>query len=175
MRWSALVLLAAAACASTVPNRDPTGEAFPRVEGEALDRTARVVPDDLKKPAVVLVGYVQDAQFDIDRWLLGLVQLGTPVDLAELPTIRGFVPSLIAPRIDEGMRSGIPSEDWGSVVTIYDDADRIVEFTGNEKPRNARVLLIGEDGTVAWFFDRGYSVSALKSLDEAARKLAGGE
>lgn len=142
------------------------------MEGEALDGTKTQVPGDLAKPAVVLIGYVQDAQFDIDRWLLGLAQMNTPVNLTELPAIRGFVPGMFAERIDEGMRSGIPKEDWGAVVTVYDDADKLVQLTGNERPRNARVLLLDEKNKIVWFHDRGFSVGSLKALDAEARQIA---
>ena len=38
-------------------------------------------------------------------------------------------PGMAADWIDSGMRRGIPSEDWGSVVTVYRDADAIGAFT----------------------------------------------
>lgn len=174
------LLIAAAAllltaCRSTVANRSPVGEVFPEVTGTALSGETVTLPEALKKPAVVLIGYVQDAQFDIDRWLLGLAQLKTPIDLRELPTIRGFLPGMFAETIDSGMRSGIPEEDWGTIVTIYDDADPIVQLTGNTRPRNARVALIGAENRIVWFHDRGYSAKAVMELDGLARKHAAGD
>ena len=67
---------------------------------------------------MVLVGYQQRSQFDIDRWLIGITQVDLPVKFVELPTIAGMVPSLIGDLIDSGMRSGIPSELWGGVMTV---------------------------------------------------------
>ena len=38
---------------------------------------------------MVLVGYQQRSQFDIDRWLIGITQVDLPVKFVELPTIAG--------------------------------------------------------------------------------------
>lgn len=162
------------ACSSPIPNRDPVGQAFPRVQGKSLEGEAMTLPDDLAgAPAILLVGYVQDTQFDLDRWLLGLLDSGTPVRILEVPTIPGLVPGLFSDSIDSGMREGIPSEDWSLVVTVYGDGDAIVELTGNTSPRNTRVLLVDGDGIVRWFHDRGYSARVMLELDEEARALAG--
>ena len=162
------------ACSSPVPNRVPVGETLPSVRGDSLDGQEVRLPEDLAgRPAVLIVGYVQDSQFDADRWLYGFLQSQTPVQLYEVPTIKGFVPGLISGTIDEGMRSGIPSEDWSSVATLYgDDARRIVALTGNEKPRNVRVLLLDAEGIIRWFHDRGFSAGKLLELDRLARELA---
>jgi hypothetical protein len=127
----------------------------------------------LSEPSVLLLGYVQDAQFDADRWLIGLLQLAPDVRIFEVPTLVGFFPFLFENTIDGGMRKGIPEEDWKSVVTIYgDDADKVLEFTGNERPRNMRVLLLDSNGNVAWFHDRGFSAGKMLELNEAISGLA---
>jgi hypothetical protein len=155
-----------------VPNRVPLGETFPSVRGEALSGERITLPSWSEgHTAVYIVAYRQRAQFDVDRWLLGLAQMQTPVELLEVPTIRGWVPRLVGGVIDEGMRGGIPREDWGSVVTVYGDAERIVAFTGNENGNNARVVLLDGRGTVRWFHDRGYSARQMLELDKLAREL----
>jgi len=166
-----ILFLSLSSCAGTVENRDPTGERLPSVEGETLEGESRTLP--LEEPTVLLVGYVQRAQFDADRWLVGLLQAPPPVRILEVPTIDGLFPRLIAGNIDAGMRSGIPSEDWESVVTLYgSDARRIVELTGNERGRNIRVLLVDSEGFVRWFHDRGFSAGKLLELVRAAEELA---
>lgn len=156
-------------CASSTPNRDPVGERFPTVAGESLAGEDVRLPDAVAgAPAVLLVGYVQNAQFDIDRWLLGFAQAGAGVKVVEVPTIEGLMPGLFANAIDGGMRRGIPREDWPSVVTVYGDADEIVALTGNENPANARVLLLDADGKIVWFHDRGWSAGKLLDLLETA-------
>jgi hypothetical protein len=121
---------------------------------------------------VLLVGYVQKAQFDAVRGLVGLLQLPLPVQVREVPTIRGLFVRNLSGVIDNGMRAGIPEEDWSSVVTVYGSgAGRIVDFTGNDNPRNIRVLLLDAEGCVAWFHDRGFSAGKLIELEAAARGL----
>jgi hypothetical protein len=164
----------AVGCSSTpIPNRDPVGERFPEVRGAALDGKQWRIPGDLAgKPAILLLGFVQDSQFDIDRWLLGITQLETPVPFLELPTIKGLAPRMFKGTIDEGMRRGIPQEDWRGVVTVWsDDAKNVVELTGNARPANARVLLLDGEGSIVWFTDRGYSAGQMTELDGRAREL----
>jgi hypothetical protein len=159
-----------ASCGTTHPNRNPVGETFPSVEGESLDGRAVRLPEDFAgQKMLLLVGYVQDSQFDIDRWLLGLLQGEVPVKFLEVPTIEGLVPGIFAGTIDGGMRKGIPEEDWGGVVTVYGDAADITRMTGTENPRNARVLLLDETGRVIWFHDRGYSPRLILEIERLVR------
>jgi len=148
------------------------GMKFPQVNGTALTQENFILPDAFKgAPVVLLVGYTQRSQFDLDRWILGLMQLEVSVQIAEIPTIPGLLPGLFANQIDSGMRRGIPKEDWGGVITVYDDADTVVSFLGNEGPNNGRVLLLDAHGIVRWIWDRGYSASAILSLNEAVATL----
>jgi hypothetical protein len=141
------------------------GEAFPSVKGTGLDGAEWQLPEDLTgDPAILFVGYKQNTQFDIDRWLVGLAMTNVSARVLEVPTIKGLVPGLIAGKIDSGMRGGIPRDLWEAVVTVYGDAPEIVEFTGNEFPNNARVLLLDESGKVIYFHDEGFSPNELKEL-----------
>ena len=118
---------------------------------------------------LLLVGYEQDTQFDIDRWLLGLTQAGVKVRTHELPTIPGLAPRMFSGSIDNGMRSGIPSEDWGAVITVYGDGAAIAKLTGNENKLPGRVILLDAKGRVIFFHDRGYSVGTLQRLLSAIK------
>jgi len=146
-------------CASTRENRDPTGEMFPTVIGQSLEKERTELPADLAgQPAVLLIGYKQRAQFDIDRWILGLLQAEVDARIVEVPTIPGLATGLASGWIDDGMRSGIPREDWGSVVTLYGGAaGPVADLTGTENGQLTRVLVLDADGRIAWFDDEGYS------------------
>ncbi len=155
-------------CSTTYPRRNPTGEVFPSVRGTALDGVDVELPAVGKgAPLLLLVGYDQDAQFDLDRWLLGLSQAKVGVRAYEVPTIPGMAPRMFSGFIDSGMRRGIPEEDWGGVVTLYGEAAPVAKFTGNEDGLTGRVLLLDGDGRVVFFHDRGYSVGSLDKLQEA--------
>lgn len=161
-------------CGAPTPNRVPVDERFPSVVGESLEGLELRVPEDLPSGLnLLLIGYEQRAQFDCDRWLLGLAQAETPVGVRELPTIDGMLPGMFSGSIDSGMRSGIPVEDWGGVVTVYGEgAEQLVSFTGDESGGNARVVLLGPDGVVRWFHDRGYSATKLLELDREVRNFS---
>jgi hypothetical protein len=157
--------LAVTGCGSTRPNRDPAGEIFPSVEGTALSGESWRIPEDLAGDrAILLIGYKQDSQFDIDRWLIAFAMVGVSTRVLELPTIEGLAPGVFSGQIDSGMRSGIPQPVWEAVVTIYGDAPAVLDFTGNTDPLNARVLVLDQEGRVVWFHDRGFSVLDLEEL-----------
>ncbi|MHC5003588.1 MAG: hypothetical protein ACYTJ0_10735 [Planctomycetota bacterium] len=172
---AAAAIFAAKGCSSTptIANRDPTGQPFPTVTGASLEGESMTLPDALAgEPAVLLVGYVQGTQFDIDRWLMGLLQAETPTRIVELPTIPGLVPTMISGWIDDGMREGIPPEDWAAVVTLYGDAAQpVAELTGTEFPRRTRVLLLDGEGTIRWFDDAGYSPRKAMEVAQVAAAL----
>ena len=115
-------------------------------------------------PNLLLLGYEQESQFDIDRWLIALDMRKVQIKLYEVPTIKGWIPRMISGRINEGMRSGIPKELWGAVITVYEDGERLQRFTGNVNPRNARIALLDKQGQVRFFHDQGFSVPSLNRL-----------
>ncbi|MFG0257870.1 MAG: hypothetical protein ACF8GE_08220 [Phycisphaerales bacterium JB043] len=158
-------------CAKTYPNRTPLGERFPTVVGKSLEEETVRLPDDiLGEPAILLVGYAQGTQFDIDRWFLGLLQADVSARIFEIPTIPGLVPTPVSKWIDDGMRAGIPPQDWAAVVTLYrSNATPVAKLTGNQNKRNTRALVLDDKGTIIWFSDLGYSASQaleIKSLLE---------
>nr|WP_275441454.1 hypothetical protein [Psychrobium sp. MM17-31] len=163
--FAMLLVLTVSACSTVFPNQDVTGLAFPSVSGESLSQKAVLIPQDFSgEPTLLLVGYVQDSQFDIDRWLIGLDMTQTQVAVYEIPTIAGMFPRMFSTVIDNGMRAGIPKELWGGVVTVYKDGAAVQEFTGNTNPNNARVLLLDSAGKVIYFYDRGFAVEPLNNL-----------
>jgi hypothetical protein len=162
-----LLMLLLAGCATTYTNKNPVGEMFPDVSGQTLEENEVRLPEYFKGSKVILLlGYKMDSQFDIDRWLIGLDMTKTDAKVYEIPTIQGLFPRMFQTFIDEGMRSGIPKELWGGVITIYADGDQLQEFTGNENPNNARAILLDENGKILYFHDRGFSVQELNKLKE---------
>ena len=173
MKWMMCVALTAlVACAST-PNRNPVGETFPIVQGKSLAGKPYKLPEAFQgSPTVLLIAYDQNAQFDVDRWLLGLLQSKTDVKLYEVPTVANWVAGRFGEQIDSGMRSGIPKEDWSVVVTVYDDGDKVVAWTGDTNGRNARVVLLDASGKAVWFHDRGYSARVMMELDAKVGEMS---
>ena len=153
------------ACSTTYNNQALLGKQFISLSGNNLDKQPISVPSHfLGKKTILLLGYVQNSQFDIDRWLIGLDMRNITVPTYELPAIQGMFPRFFKTFIDDGMRSGIPKELWKGVVTIYQDGEKLQQFTGNTKPNNSRVILLDESGKIIFFHDRGFSVGALNEL-----------
>jgi len=162
------VLLITGGCSRQYVNQNPVGQVFPGVTGQSLDKIQHEIPDYFSgRIVLLLIGYKQDSQFDIDRWLIGLDMTETQVDVYELPTIQGMLPRMFKTRIDDGMRAGIPKELWKGVITIYAGGEAVQAFTGNENPNNARCILLNAQGEVIFFHDRGFSVDALNALRNA--------
>jgi hypothetical protein len=168
-----LISTLVAACSSVVPAPNQVRNTrFPTVQGTSLEGKKVTIPDDLKgKPTLVLVGYIQRAQFDIDRWILGALQADVKASIIEVPTIAGMLPQMVQGFIDGGMRKGIPQSDWGSVVTVYEDAPKIIQALGNERPQSAYAVLLDKDGRIAWSSNIGYSASQILELKKVAEQL----
>ena len=170
MTWFSTLLLiyitaGLISCRTAYPNKQVEGKNFPLVKGKALNGKVWQLPNELQgKKAILLIGYVQDSQFDIDRWLIGLDFHKVKINIFEVPTINNFFAQIFQDSIDSGMRSGIPEGLWKIVITVYEEAETIEAFLGNKVPRNARVLLLDENSRVLFSHDRGFSVGALNKL-----------
>lgn len=161
----ALLVLIVTGCSSTYSNQQITGKTFPSVTGKNLEKNSINIPEDFKDNfTLLLVGYKQNSQFDIDRWLIGLDMTETKVNVYEIPTIQGLFPRMFNTMIDNGMRKGIPKDLWKGVITVYEDGEKVQIFTGNENPNNARVLLLDKNGIIVYFYDEGFSVTALNQV-----------
>lgn len=163
--FTILALFLITGCMTTYPNKDITGQDFPKISGTSLAQEHIEIPTLFKqKHTLLLIGYKQDSQFDIDRWLIGLDMTNTQVSVYELPTIRGMLPRMFSTVINDGMRAGIPKQLWNGVITIYNDGDTVQRLTGNEQPNNARVVLLNNKGKVVYFYDQGFAVDALNHV-----------
>lgn len=145
---------------------------FPTVQGTNLDKQPITLPDHYRgKTTLVLVGYTQKSQFDIDRWILGALQADVKAEIVEVPTIAGMMPQMVQSFIDNGMRSGIPKSDWASVVTVYEDAPKVIAALGNERPQSAYAVLINKEGRIVWTSNIGYSAAQILELKKVAASL----
>lgn len=170
-----IVTLCLCNCSKIKPTpKDLNNQTFPRVTGTSLQNKAVVIPDSfLGNNTLLLIGYQQKAQFDIDRWILGVLQADIAVQIVEVPTIAGMMPQMVQSFINNGMRSGIPESDWAAVVTVYEDAQKIINAIGNERPQSAHAVLLDHHGRIAWSSNIGYSASQvlqLKKLVQAMKK-----
>jgi hypothetical protein len=150
------------------PRQVSIGDKMIEAIGQSLEGNPVIIPQDFAgQETLLLFGYKQDSQFDIDRWLIGLDMTQTNVAAYEIPTIQGMLPRMFSGFIDSGMRKGIPKDLWKGVVTVYEDGDKVQRFTGNINPNNARVMLLNKQGRIIYFYDKGFSVEALNEVRAA--------
>jgi hypothetical protein len=168
----ALTALILSSCANyEYPSQVSIGDKMIDATGQSLEGEPVVIPQDFAgQETLLLFGYKQDSQFDIDRWLIGLDMTKTNVAAYEIPTMQGMLPRMFSGFIDSGMRKGIPKDLWKGVVTVYADGDKVQRFTGNVNPNNARVMLLDKQGSIVYFYDRGFSVEALNEVRAALEK-----
>ena len=168
-----IISLSFVACSSKVSTpQNVQNSLFPRVEGTSLTKQRVTLPDSYRgKVTLMLVGYTQKAQFDIDRWILGALQADIKAEIVEVPTIAGMMPQMVQGFIDNGMRSGIPTSDWASVVTVYEDAPKIIEALGNERPQSAYAVLLNGEGRIVWTSNSGYSATQVLELKKKVESL----
>ena len=160
-------------CTTTYKNQTPLGQTFPSVKGTSLEGSKWTIPEQFRPlPTVLLIGFKQESQFDIDRWLIGLDMRKVNLAIYELPVIMGLFPRMISKKIDNGMRAGIPRPLWKNIITIYKDSEKIQTFLGNERPNNARVILLDAKSTIRFFHDKGFSVLELNHLIKTIDALA---
>lgn len=159
-------------CSSSYNNQSHIGQKFPSIKGKNLDKEVINIPEEFKGDnTLLLIGYKQNSQFDIDRWLIGLDMTETQVNVYEIPTIQGLFPQMFRTMIDNGMRAGIPKSLWKGVITVYQDGKKVQRFTGNENPNNARVILLDKDGVITYMYDKGFSVEALNHVKDSLKKI----
>jgi hypothetical protein len=159
------IILLTSGCSTHYENQSLEGKTFPSVTGQSLEQETVNIPNDFKGDhTLLLVGYKQNSQFDIDRWLIALDMRKADIDVYEIPTIQGLFPRMFSTMIDNGMRKGIPKELWKGVITVFKDGDSVQAFTGNKNPNNARAILLDKNGVIIYFYDRGFSVAALNEL-----------
>lgn len=161
-----ILLMFLTGCSNNYINQSHVGKKFPSVTGQSLAKLSVNIPNDfLGQNTLLLIGYKQNSQFDIDRWLIGLDMINANVDVYEIPTIKGLFPRMFSTMIDNGMRAGIPKSLWKGVITVYKDGEKIQAFTGNEDPNNTRVVLLNANGVIEYMYDDGFSVDALNKVN----------
>ena len=155
---------------------DPVGHRVPTVSGSSLSGVEMTLPDDVSgEPAVLLVAYRRGTQADIDRWTAMIDRELPELRWLEVPTITSPVWRPFAGWIDGGMRRGVPERLWGNVVTLYGDAPRMRDFLGDVGGLTTHVVLLDSTGTVALFWNEGFSPAASEELVRSVHRLRAAE
>jgi hypothetical protein len=169
-----IALIAGCASQRAVSPKDSlVGKKLPEFVGDSLDGRQLNFPSDITgKPVLLLVAYLQESQFDVDRWVLGLLQSQLKLKVLELPTIEGLGARLAKSFINRGMKQGIPEQDWPAVVTVYGDAEKLGSFVGGIRGNNSCAILLDGDAVVRWIHCDGYSPRELIEMGEVLKGLS---
>ncbi len=131
-----------------------TAPRFPELTAENLLGERISIPDDLPgELRVVFIAFYQRQQPAVNTWLAA----GDALE-ADYPGLRYFEFPTIAwpyrvmkPVIDNGMRSGIPSDAArGRTITLFTRVGRFVEATGLPGTDQIAVLLLDGEGRIRW-------------------------
>ncbi len=146
-----LVGLAVAAI-SSVPGIT-VGERLPGLRGEFLTGRAAVLPDAASgRVALLLLGFTYDSRFAVEAWAAKFrEQFGSDerVTFYEVPMIGGLA-TFGKWFIDRGMRRGTAKADYEHVITVYGGTEPWKQRVGFHDPNTAYLVLLDQDGKVAW-------------------------
>ena len=54
---------------------------------------------------------------------------------------------------------------------MYEDAPKVIEALGNERPQSAYALLLNKEGRIVWSSNLGYSATQILELKNVAEAL----
>jgi hypothetical protein len=173
-----LPLAAGALRAQTGPVPDEPLPSFPPVTAENLLGESFDLPGDLPGDLrIVFVAFRQRQQSAINTWLAVADALEADYEglrYFEFPTIsRPF--RLMKPVIDNGMRSGIPSDSARArTITLFTSVSRFVEATGLPGTDDIATLLLDSEGYIRWHSTGVHTAEREQALRRAIEALQAG-
>jgi len=157
--------------ATAAPPAPVAAPHFPPITASNLEGRAFDLPGDLEgEHNVLLVGFAQAQQADMDTWLPSLHALA-----AVVPTLRVYEMP-VAPRralamrwmIDGGMRRNIPDRAAReATITLYTDKAALRRSLGLPDEARIYVLLVDRAGAVRWQAAGRYTPEAFAELERA--------
>ncbi len=152
--WILAILAAALTASAAAPVVElAIGEQLPPLKGEFLTGRTAVLPQAASgRVALLMLGFTYDSRFQVETWAKRFRQdFGTNpgITFFEIPMIGGMA-RMGKWFIDSGMRRGTPKADHENVITVYGGTDAWKQRVGLNDPRAAYLILIDQQGRVAW-------------------------
>ena len=170
----AVFMVTACIGAGPISNIKPLGDnIFPQMEGIDLLGETRVVPTTFAGDLnIVAVAFEREQQKDVNTWIEvaeGMMEENPSLKFYELPVIYE-VNGMYRTWINNGMRSGIPSEAARErTITVYTDREKftsMMDMTTTE----ISVLLIDDKGKILWRHDGIATKQAVTSLENKIKE-----
>lgn len=93
-----ILLFCITGCSSIYPNKNILGQTFPSISGQNLEQQSVLIPDAFKgEKTLLLIGYKQNSQFDIDRWLIALDMTETSVNVLNCQLFKAYSLACLVP------------------------------------------------------------------------------
>ena len=166
-----LVACMLASC-NIIPSRNPTSEPIVVITGTTLDGTRIDIPRDLSDankpssaPTILLIAYQRDAQFDADRWRLGLDELGVKCRVLLVHAIPSTFGVLLSPVLTHDLAQKFALSEHAMILPLTgESADRLATQTGMGRAQFAHVVVIAADGRIIYACDEGYCAERVQAL-----------
>ncbi len=180
MRFWAMTFVAMSAvmAAASPVARLAEGKTLPRLGGDFLTGRPVTLPEAAcGRVALLALGFTYDARYPVEAWSKRFRQefeKNPKVTLYEIPMIGGMA-RLGKWFIDTGMRRGTPPADQENVITVYGGTDPWKRRVAFQDPTAAYLILIDQNGTVAWQYAGSFDEERYKALSSKVLRLLAGE
>jgi hypothetical protein len=150
------------------------GQPFPEITSKSLAGDVVSLPKIAEgKVTLICIAFVRGAQSMLESWIQPFERefvKDSRFAFYEVPMINAAW-KVLSWMVDSGMRSGIPVEKHGNVVTFYGDYTGYQEALGMVDTNLAYVFVLDKKGIVRWR-GQGYANSETeKELIEALKAL----
>ena len=159
---------------STVAAQLAIGAKLPPLQGQYLNSRKATLPADASgRVALLLVGFTYQSRFPVEEWARHFrADFGTnpQVTFYEVPMIGGMA-RIGKWFIDSGMRRGTPPTDYEHVITVYGGTDPWKANLGVKDQDAAYLVLIDQNGHIAWLHSGPFDNASYQSLSAELHKL----
>lgn len=178
MFWAMTLVVISVVMAATSPMaRLAEGETLPRLGGDFLTGRPVALPEAASgRVALLALGFTYDARYPVEAWIKKFRQefeKNPNVTFYEIPMIGGMA-RLGKWFIDSSMRRGTPPADQENVITVYGGTDPWKRRVAFQDPSAAYLILIDQNGKVAWQYAGGFGEEPYKTLSWKVSRLLGG-
>lgn len=140
-------------------------QAIPIIEGETLAGNKVSLPAAAAgRAALLIIGFTRGSQDQTKAWSLRARDRFPAWSIAVLED----VPRLLRGMVTRGIRSGLPKEQHGRFVLVYQGEKQLKQAAGFGRPDDAYLLVIDGAGAVRWSFHGPVTDAA---IDQLARQF----
>ena len=174
-----LICIALASSVMTFAASELTvGQRLPELKGEfPTGREATLPRAAAGRVALLLMGFSYDSRFAVEAWTKRFREefgANPQVTFYEVPVIGGMA-RMGKWFIDGGMRRVTPKADHEHVITVYGGTGAWKQQLGVTDEKHAYLILLDQQGKIAWLHAGMFEDQFYKILSEQVRKLASGE